>query len=98
MTLFYLISINIISCKCSLILVRFRVSLVGHFKQLLEHFKQTNTFFHPHLYQKHPNNITQTPLPNTPLMFFSKTNAERHAYMSYLLFFLNLQINIIILP
>ena len=23
--------------------------------------------FHPHVYQKHPNNITQIPLPNTPL-------------------------------
>ena len=24
--------------------------------------------FHPQVYQKHPNNITQIPLPNTPLL------------------------------
>ena len=48
---------------------RVRDCLVGHFKQLLEYFKHTNThfhiLFHPHVYQKHTNNITQTPIPNT---------------------------------
>ena len=46
---------------------------VGHFKHTFEHFKHTYThfhiLFHPHVYQKYPNNITQTPLPNTPLVF-----------------------------
>ena len=46
-----------------------RACLVGHFNQLLEYFKHTNThfytLFHSHVYQKHSNNITQTPLPNT---------------------------------
>ena len=49
--------------------------LVAHFKQLFEHFKHTYihfyTLFHPHLYQKHLNNITQTTLPNTSLVSFS---------------------------
>ena len=49
---------------------RVRDCLVGHFKQLLEHFKHTKTYFHilfhSHVYQKHTNNVTQTPLPNTP--------------------------------
>ena len=43
--------------------------LVAHFEQSFEHFKHTYTYFqtvfHPHLYQKHSNNITQTFLPNT---------------------------------
>ena len=44
--------------------------LVGHFKHTFKHFKHTYTlfytFFHPHVYQKHSNNIiTQTPLTNT---------------------------------
>ena len=47
-----------------------RACLVAYFKQLFEHFKHTythfHTLFHPHVYQKHPNNITQTLLPNTP--------------------------------
>ena len=34
-----------------------------HFKQYFTHFY---TLFHLHEYKKHPNNITQTPLPNTP--------------------------------
>ena len=42
--------------------------MVGHFKQHFEHFKHTNThfhiLFHSQVYQKHPNNITQTPIPN----------------------------------
>ena len=45
-----------------------RARLIGHFKQLFEHFKYTYTFFHLHVYQKHLNNITQIPLPNTPLV------------------------------
>ena len=39
-----------------------RACLIGHFKQYFEHFKYTNThfytLFHPHIYQKHQNNIT----------------------------------------
>ena len=46
----------------------FRVNLIGHFKQHFEHFKLINIHFHPQVYQKHPNNITQIPLPNTPLL------------------------------
>ena len=42
--------------------------LVAHFEQSFEYFKHTyiyfQTLFHPHIYQKHSNNITQTPLPN----------------------------------
>ena len=34
-----------------------------HFKQYFTHFY---TLFHLHEYKKYPNNITQTPLPNTP--------------------------------
>ena len=44
--------------------------LVGKFKHTFEHFKQYCTHFHivfhPHIYQKHSNNIIQTPLPNIP--------------------------------
>ena len=44
--------------------------LVGKFKHTFEHFKQYCTHFHivfhPHIYQKHSNNITQTPLLNRP--------------------------------
>ena len=51
-----------------------RACLVGYFKQLLEHFKHTNThfhiLFHLHIYQKHQNNITQIPLPNTPNIYW----------------------------
>ena len=51
----------------------FRARLIAHFKQLFEHFKHIYThfyiFFHPHIYQKHSNNITQTPLLNIPLYF-----------------------------
>ena len=43
-----------------------RACLVAHFKQLFEHFKHTYTLFHQRVYHKHPNNITQTLLPNTP--------------------------------
>ena len=37
----------------------------SHFKQTYTHF---HTLFYPHVYQNHSNNITQTPLPNTPLI------------------------------
>ena len=41
------------------------------FKQYYMHFY---TFFHPHVFPKNTNNITQTPLPNDPLvsLAFSK--------------------------
>ena len=43
--------------------------LVAHFEHTFEYFKQYYTLFHilfySHVYQKHPNNITQTPLLHT---------------------------------
>ena len=50
-----------------------RFRLVAYFGQLFEHFKFTYTLFytlfHPHIYQKYSNNITQTSQPNTPKSF-----------------------------
>ena len=40
------------------------------FKQYYIHF---HTFFHLHVFQKNTNNITQTPLPNGPLIATSYT-------------------------
>ena len=31
-----------------------------------------HTFFHSHIYQKHPNNISQTPLPKEPLISWNE--------------------------
>ena len=43
--------------------------LVAHFEHTFEYSKQYYTLFHilfySHVYQKHPNNITQTPLLHT---------------------------------
>ena len=50
-----------------------RVCLATHLKYKTIYFKHYTffyTFFHLHIYQKYPNNITQTTLPNTPLIFF----------------------------
>ena len=51
--------------------------LVGKFKHTFEYFKQHYThfytLFHSHIYQKHPNNITQTSLPNEPYVFLIQT-------------------------
>ena len=46
-----------------------RFRLVAYFEQPFEYFKFTYTLFHPHIYQKYSNNITQTSLPNTPKSF-----------------------------
>ena len=47
-----------------------RVYLVSEFKLTFSYFKQHYTFFHtlfhPHVFQKTPNNNSQTTLPNTP--------------------------------
>ena len=44
-----------------------RACLVEWLEPLFSYFKQYytlfHTLFHSHVYQKHPNNITQTPLP-----------------------------------
>ena len=34
------------------------------------HFKQHNTHFHPHVYKKNSNNVTQTESPNRPLIIW----------------------------
>ena len=51
----------------------FSICLVYHLKLTFLHFKQYYThlhiFFHPHVFQKTTNNISQTTLPNTPLVF-----------------------------
>ena len=50
-----------------------RVCLASHLKYKTIYFKHYiyfHTLFHLHIYQKYPNNITQTTLPNTPLIFF----------------------------
>ena len=43
-----------------------RVCLVSEFKLTFSYFKQHYTLFHPHVFQKIPNNNSQTTLPNTP--------------------------------
>ena len=57
-----------------------RPYLVSVFEHTFEHFKQHyiyfHTLFHPHVYQKHANNITQTPLPNTPISNSCKSSSE----------------------
>ena len=48
-----------------------RARLVEYFSNMFSVFKQHYThfytFFHPHIFQKNTNNITQTTLPNGPL-------------------------------
>ena len=45
--------------------------MVNVFEHTFEHFKQYyiffHTLFHPNVYKKQSNKITQTPLSNTPL-------------------------------
>ena len=49
-----------------------RPHLVKHLKHMFSVFKQHythfHTLFHSHVFQKNTNNITQTPLPNGPLI------------------------------
>ena len=51
------------------------LGLIVHFEHTFEHLKQHYIYFHIFLstvYQKYPNNITQTSLPNTILeLWFS---------------------------
>ena len=51
----------------------FRLLLVEHFKHIFLVFKQHYThfyiLFYPYVFQKNTNNITQTLLPNEPLIF-----------------------------
>ena len=61
--------------------------LVGKFKHTFEYFKQHYTYFHTlfhsHIYQKHPNNITQTPLLITPyisLFYLLKQNKSKRIF------------------
>ena len=49
-----------------------RAYLVSEFKLTFSHFKQHYTFFYPQVFQKTPNNNSQTTLPNTPLMSVNK--------------------------
>ena len=70
--------------------------LTVHFKYIFEHFKYTYTFFYIffylYVYQKHLNNITQTFLPNIPLVsnFTSwKLNSFSGLFNSFLEFCFN---------
>ena len=67
-----MLHINVIG-HCLILDSKFRIlraRLVAYFEQPFEYFKYTYTYFHAHfhqhVYQKHSNNITQTPLSNTP--------------------------------
>ena len=50
----------------AILILIFRACLFYHLKLTVLHFKQHYTHFHPHVFQKTTNNITQTTLPNTP--------------------------------
>ena len=76
----------------------FRGCLVSKFKHTFEHFKQHYTYFHAlfhsHVYQKHPNNITQTPLPNTPIIkpkFRLKLSTKINGHKFFFFLFMSLQ-------
>ena len=59
---------------------RLRAYSVFYLKLTFSHFKQHNihfhTLFHPHVSQKTTNNIIQTTLPNTPLVFVTKAYTQ----------------------
>ena len=67
-----------------------QVSFNTHF-HILNNITHISTLFYPHVYQIHPNNITQTPQPNRPLnsqksrfekigLGFNKSNTASYAF------------------
>ena len=53
-------------------LKKFRPCLVEYLSNMFlvfkQHYTHFHTFFHTHVFQKNTSNITQTPLPNGPLI------------------------------
>ena len=45
-----------------------------------QHYTYFHTFFHPHVFQKNTNNITQTPLSNEPWNFLNQVENTRENY------------------
>ena len=42
------------------------INLKHTFEHFEQHYTHFHTLLHPYIYKKYSNNITQTPLPNTP--------------------------------